>query len=139
MENLLKKNLFAAVAALMLLNALSCGTTKHSPENTSAWAGTYTGVIPSAGGEGINARITLNTDKTYTVEYQYIGKSDEVFTRTGTFNWNPEGDTVIMDSEKEGDFPSYYKLGENTLTQLDLTGNLITGEFANDYVLKKQQ
>jgi hypothetical protein len=35
-------------------------------------------------------------------------------------------------------FPPYYKLGENTLTHLDLDGNVITGDLADDYVLKKQ-
>jgi len=98
----------------------------------------FIGVIPSAGGEGINVKFTLNTDETYTVEYQYIGKSDEIFTRTGTFTWNSEGDTILLAGESEDGFPSYYKVGENTLTHLDLAGNIIAGDLADMYVLHKQ-
>ena len=135
----MKKNLFVLVAVLVLLNFISCDKTKQSSENSSDWAGIYTGVIPSTGGMGINVKFTLNTDETYMVEYQYIGKSDEIFPRTGTFTWNPEGDTIILDSINTDDFPPYYKVGENTLTHLDFEGNIITGELADMYILHKQQ
>jgi uncharacterized lipoprotein NlpE involved in copper resistance len=98
----------------------------------------YTGVIPSASGEGIDVKVTLNANETYKVEYRYIGKSDEVFTSAGKFNWNSERNIVIMPSEREGDPPSYYKLGEKALIHLDIEGNVITGELANDYILMKQ-
>ncbi|MDR1858094.1 MAG: copper resistance protein NlpE [Treponema sp.] len=135
----MKKNLCIAVAAFLLLGFFSCGTTSHNARNSLDWAGVYTGVIPSAGGEGIDVKITLTTDETYTIAYQYIGKSDDVYTSTGTFSWKPDGNTIILDSEQEDGFPPYYKLGENTLTHLDLEGNIITGELADDYILKKQQ
>jgi len=135
----MKKSLFAVLATLLLLNFISCEKTRHNSKNSLDWAGIYTGVIPSAGGMGINVKVTLDTDETYTVEYQYIGESDEIFSSTGTFSWNSEGDTIILDSEGEDGFPPYYKLGENTLTHLDLEGNIITGDLADDYVLKKQE
>jgi len=135
----MRKIFFITVAALLLLNFLFCRTTSHNSKNSLDWAGIYTGVIPSAGGEGINVRITLGLDQTYTVEYQYIGKSDDIFTSTGTFTWSPDGNTIIMDNEGKGNFPPYYKLGENTLTHLDMEGNVITGEFADNYILQKQQ
>jgi uncharacterized lipoprotein NlpE involved in copper resistance len=128
----MKKSFFAIVSSLLLLSFISC-------ETTPDWVGIYAGVIPAADAEGINVKITLKTDETYTVEYQYIGKGDDVFTNTGKFNWNSEKNTVILVTERENDFPKYYKLGKNTLTQLDMTGNIITGEFANNYILKKQQ
>ena len=132
----MKKNLFTAVAVLLLMSLISCKTTNNKQENSSDWAGIYTGIIPSAGGEGINVRITLSADETYTIEYRYIGKSDAVFTDKGKFSRNSEGDVVIFEKE---DFPRYYKLGENTLTHLDLEGNIITGELADNYILKKQR
>ena len=133
----MKRNFFTA-AAFLLLIFLSCGTANRGLGNSSDWAGIYTGVIPSASGMGINVKFTLNADETYTAEYQYIGKSDEIFTSTGKFRWNTERDTIILDSEKGDGFPPYYKVGENTLTHLDLEGNVITGELADMYVLKKQ-
>jgi len=135
----MKKNLLGVVAAFLLLNLLSCASTSsHNSRNSLDWAGIYNGVIPSAGGEGIDVTITLNADETYTIEYQYVGKGDEIFTQSGSISWKPDGNTVILASEGEGGFPPYYKLGENTLTHLDLEGNIITGELANDYILKKQ-
>ena len=127
----MKKNLLGAVAALLLLNVFSCATKAH-------WAGVYTGLIPSASGEGINVKVTLNANETYKVEYRYVGKSDEAFTSAGKFTWNPERNIVIMDNEEEGEPPSYYKLGEKALIHLDIEGNVITGALANDYILKKQ-
>ena len=135
----MKKSLFAVLTVLLLLTFLSCVRTSHNSRNSLDWAGIYTGVIPSAGGMGINVKVTLNTDETYTVEYQYVGKSDEIFTNSGTFTWNPKGDTVILDSVNTDGFPPYYKVGEETLTHLDLDGNIITGELADQYILKKQR
>ena len=35
------------------------------------------------------------------------------------------------------DISPHYKVGENTLTQLDLDGNEISGELAENYILRK--
>jgi len=129
--DVMKKNLLGALAALLLLSLFSCATKTH-------WAGVYTGVIPSASGEGIDVKVTLHVNETYKVESRYVGKSDEVFTNTGKFTWNPERNIVIIDSEREGEPPTYYKLGEKALIHLDIEGNVITGALANDYILMKQ-
>jgi len=135
----MKKNVCILVSAILLLGFVSCKTMARSSENVHDWAGIYTGVIPAADVEGINVKINLKADKTYIVEYHYIGKSDADFIHNGKFTLNTAGDTVILDKERKDDFPNLYKLGKNTLTQLDLEGNIITGELANNYILKKQQ
>jgi uncharacterized lipoprotein NlpE involved in copper resistance len=127
----MKKNLWGAAAALWLLNLFSCATREH-------WAGVYTGLIHSAGGEGIDIKVILHANETYKIESRDVGKSNEVFTRAGKFNWNSERNIVIMDSEKEGEPPTYYKLGQKALIHLDIEGNVITGALANDYILMKQ-
>ncbi|MCL1947015.1 MAG: copper resistance protein NlpE [Chitinivibrionia bacterium] len=135
----MKKNIFFALAIFLLFNFISCKTTNNKPEILPDYAGIYTGIIPSAGGDGINVKITLNADETYTIEYKYIGKSDSVFSDNGKFIRNTEKDIVIFEKESENDFTKYYKLGENTLTHLDLDGNIISGEFADNYILKKEK
>jgi uncharacterized lipoprotein NlpE involved in copper resistance len=127
----MRKNLLGVVAALLLLNLLSCATKEH-------WAGVYTGVIPSAGGEGIDIKVTLNANETYKVESRYIGKSDEIFTDAGKFTWNSERNIIILPSEREDLPPTYYKLGEKALIHLDIEGNIITGQLAHNYILMKQ-
>jgi uncharacterized protein YuzE len=39
----------------------------------------------------------------------------------------------------DGEIPPYYKVEENVLIQLDMDGEIITGDHANDYVLKKER
>jgi uncharacterized lipoprotein NlpE involved in copper resistance len=136
----MKKRFLAIIAvALLSLGAVSCKTANNSSGNPPDWAGVYTGVTPAADAEGIDVKVALNADETYSVEYRYVGKSGDIFTHTGKFGWNPEKNTVILEQEREGDFPKYYKLVENALIQLDMSGNAITGELADNYVLKKQK
>ena len=127
----MKKGFLGAAAALLVLSLFSCATREH-------WAGVYAGVIPSAGGEGIDIKVTINNNETFVVESRYIGKSDEIFTNSGKFTWNSERNIVIFDTEREGDPPKYYRLGDKALIHLDIEGNVITGALANDYILKKQ-
>jgi uncharacterized lipoprotein NlpE involved in copper resistance len=135
----MKKSTFAVIAAILSLSALSCKTADRNPVNPPDWVGVYTGITPAADAEGIDVNIALNADETYSLEYRYVGKSGDTFTHTGKFGWNPERNTVILEQEREGDFPKYYKIGENALIQLDMAGNAITGELADNYVLKKQK
>jgi uncharacterized lipoprotein NlpE involved in copper resistance len=132
----MKKSILVLFFALLSMNFFSCGISNTNLKNSLDWAGVYTGVIPAADAEGINVEITLNNDGTYKVNYQYIGKGDDVFAHTGTFKWKNDGSTVILDSEE---IPPYYKIGENILTQLDMNGKKIVGTLANDYVLKKKR
>ncbi|MDR3312440.1 MAG: copper resistance protein NlpE [Spirochaetaceae bacterium] len=132
----MKKNFLSIFFALLVLNFFSCGTTKFSPKNKFDWTGTYTGVIPAADAPGINVEVTLNNDGIYKISYQYIERGDDLFINTGTFTWNNDGSTIILDSKE---LPPYYKVGKNTLTQLDMSGKKIVGTFAGNYVLKKAE
>jgi len=102
------------------------------------WAGAYTGTIPAADAAGINVRITLTQDGNYTLAYEYLGKEGEPFKSSGTFTWNDAGSIITLDNLDKNAFPVYYQVGENTLTQLDLEGNKITGELADKYILRKE-
>ncbi|GHT93047.1 lipoprotein [Betaproteobacteria bacterium] len=107
--------------------------TLHTSENSLSWAGVYEGTTPGANSD-IHIQMTLGYDKTYAITYQYLDKSDEKFTEHGTFRWNEGGNTIILDS---ADLPSQYRVGEGFLTQLDMSGKVITGEHADRYVLKQ--
>jgi len=99
------------------------------------WAGVYTGTIPAADGEGINVRMKLNKNNTYELTYEYIGKPNNTFTFPGSFRWDDTGNIIHIEI---ADAPSYYKVAENKLIQLDMKGKLITGILADNYVLKKE-
>ena len=106
----------------------------HSAENSLDWDGTYKGTIPCADCEGIDVKITLNTDKTYTMSYTYLGKNGKPAVASGKFTIDKS--KITLDSK---DFPPHYMLGENKLIQLDMEGNPIESNFAEKYVLSKEQ
>ena len=106
----------------------------HNAKNSLDWEGLYTGTIPCADCEGIEVSVTLNEDNTYVMHYYYIGKENNLEPSKGTFTWNEDGNTVIFSDKTR---PHYFKVGENTLTQLDMEGKPIEGELAGMYVLNK--
>jgi uncharacterized lipoprotein NlpE involved in copper resistance len=107
----------------------------HNAQISLDWNGTYKGITPCADCEGIETEVTLNKDMTYLIKTKYKGKGDKVFEETGDFKWDKTGSIVILEGLK--DRSSQFFVGENTLTQLDMDGKRITGNLAENYVLKK--
>ena len=112
-------------------------TTVDNSKTSLDWSGTYTGVLPCADCEGIETKISLKGNNTYQISWKYIGKNEEVYKHEGTFTWDSTGSIITlgnMDINKE---PTMYKVCENHLLQLDLKGNVITGNLADKYILNK--
>lgn len=108
----------------------------HNSQNALDWQGTYKGMTPCADCEGIETELVLNKDLTFVLKTKYLGKENQnVFEEKGTFTWNASGSIISLKDLKGT--PSQYKVGENTLTQLNLEGKAITGLLADMYVLKK--
>jgi heat shock protein HslJ/uncharacterized lipoprotein NlpE involved in copper resistance len=109
---------------------------KHTAQNALDYLGVYKGVLPCADCEGIQTTITLNENLTYSIKTQYLGKGAKVFEKNGMYKWNDKGNTLVLgDSEN---VPRYYFVGENMLTQLDMSGKKITGDLADSYQLNKE-
>lgn len=108
----------------------------HNAKNSLDYIGTYKGILPCADCEGLETVICINENNTYNIKTQYQGKGDKVFEQKGTFSWNKEGNTIVLEDVKNG--PNQYFVGENTLTQLDMSGKKITGNLTAQYVLAKQ-
>jgi uncharacterized lipoprotein NlpE involved in copper resistance len=136
----MKKNR-AYFCALIILTAIAvCACVSAQPmmmadnSRTSLdWAGNYIGRIPSASGTGINVQITLRNDETFTIVYSYVDRQS-IMTGSGTFTWNEAGNIITFNRT---DFPPHYRVGEGHLLQLDLSGRIITGNLADQYVLRK--
>jgi uncharacterized lipoprotein NlpE involved in copper resistance len=128
--------LFIIILLSISLGACSSTNPAKTADNSKTgldWAGVYAGTIPAADGTGINVQITLRADESYSLVYNYIDKPNNA-TETGTFSWDKAGSIITL---KNTTFPPYYKAGENQLLQLDMKGKVITGNFADMYVLKK--
>lgn len=109
----------------------------HNSRNSLDWIGTYRGILPCADCEGIRTEIRLSANLTYEISTQYLGKSKELLTNSGNFNWDEGGNTIRLGSEKEGLAGRHYQVGENRLFHLDDSGNRIAGGFPEKYELNK--
>ncbi|MDR0497547.1 MAG: copper resistance protein NlpE [Treponema sp.] len=96
------------------------------------WAGVYTGIIPAASSPGIDVQITLNNDQTFELHYEYLNR-DFVYSAMGKF-FRDETGLITLDIK---DAPPYYRVGNNCLIQLDMNRNTITGDLADNYILRK--
>ncbi|AFL81089.1 putative lipoprotein NlpE involved in copper resistance [Aequorivita sublithincola DSM 14238] len=108
----------------------------HNSENSLDWAGVYEGTTPCADCSGIETILELKNDKTFKLSQTYLGKTedDNLFTQEGNFIWNQDG-TEIRLKIVSGSFQ--FKVGENQVWMLDEKGNVIEGDLANMYILKK--
>lgn len=107
----------------------------HTSSNSLDYTGKYTGILPCADCEGIATEIQINKDNTYSKRIRYIGKGDQIFEEKGSYSWKSAGNTISLIGSPGN--PSLYYVGENTLTQLDMKGNKITGDLAGNYILRK--
>jgi len=133
--------IFVLMAVLVTLGFVSCSKNRglidiHNSRLTLDWTGVYKGTIPSASGSGIDVTMKLNIDDTYELTYKYIDKPENSFTSKGKFEWDDTWEFIKLDIAP--DTPSHYKVAENKLIQLDMEGNLITGDLADYYVLLKE-
>jgi copper homeostasis protein (lipoprotein) len=144
--NLLFVNILCGLMFSFIIGATGCSpkikTDEAIPKGDNSmvsldWDGTYKGTIPCADCQGIETSLTLNKDNTYLRKTKYIGKSDIVYEKTGTFTWNKEGSTIILKGISNE--PNQYVVGENILFQLDMSGKRITGNLADSYNLRKVQ
>ncbi|MDR2730970.1 MAG: copper resistance protein NlpE [Treponema sp.] len=122
--------IYLFLTALVISGLCSCFS-----KNSLDWEGVYTGTIPSASGSGINVRMKLNLDQSFELNYEYLDKPDNTFNWTGTFQWDKKESIITLDIT---DAPSYYKVAQNKLIQLDTNAKPISGKLADNYVLNKE-
>jgi len=122
------------IVAAMLGILCSCGGNTSKTNNSLNCEGTYTGTLPTASGMGMTVTITLENGA-YTKKTKYVGQ-DSIFEDKGKYTLNKEENTITLDSIT--DAPNKYVVDENSLTQLDMEGNRITGDLADMYILQKE-
>lgn len=134
------------VLFILFIGLNSCKSTQKAQTNevkaagdnsmTSVdWTGTYQGILPCADCEGIKTQIVLQKDLSYLLKTSYIGRGDTVYQTKGTFKWDGSGSKITLDnSEKQ-----IYQVGENKLFHLDKSGNRITGNLENNYIMQKEK
>lgn len=103
-------------------------------ENALDWNGTYEATVPCADCPGIKTSLTLNDDKTFTINEEYLDRNSKNEDK-GSFTWDATGSIITL----KGKTANYkYKVGENMLIQLDMDGKEIDGPNKDLYVFKKK-
>jgi copper homeostasis protein (lipoprotein) len=108
----------------------------HNAKNSLDYIGTYKGILPCADCQGLETELVINENSTFCIKTKYQGKGDKVYMQKGHFTWNKKGTVIILTDIKNA--PNQYFVGENTLTQLNIYGQKITGSMADEYILSKQ-
>lgn len=139
------------ILVFLLINACSDSTTEkantevsdekvaddaHTSQNSLEYWGTYVGKLLCADCEGIKILLIITENDEFKRKMTYIGKGNEVFEEKGKIKWREGGRVIEL---HDVDHPRLYKVGENSITQLDEDGEVITGELARMYVLQKQR
>lgn len=105
-------------------------------ENALDWAGTYSGMLPCGGDcKGIKTEITINSDTTYSLSSQALGRDDKPSIYKGTFSWDEAKSVITLDAE--GDHLKF-KVQEGSLKKLDKFGDAEQGGPQEAYVLNKR-
>jgi len=131
--------LFTSLIVLFMACKSSGDKSIATGDNTRTsidWAGVYVGTLPCADCMGIDYKLTLNSDDTYSLTRVYLKDTETMITTDGPFTWDKNGNKITLKAiDKDDDF--IFKVGENRIWALDTKGNEITGELAENYILDK--
>ncbi|MCT1523283.1 MULTISPECIES: copper resistance protein NlpE [Sphingobacterium] len=136
----MQKLSYILIVVIGLIFAISCINNKTNVNQLLAsednalkgigLLGTYEGNLPCADCTMISTLLSLDKNKNYHLRYVYVGKSEEVFERTG--KWKVDKDILSLENVDYN-----YKILDNQLNQLDLSGKEIKGDLAEKYTLMK--
>lgn len=144
----MKKNHYVFILFLIIL--ASCQT-KQEPavlnqsktvadypktNDTQDYIGNYIGTLPCADCEGMETKITINENNTYTKSVHYLGKGTKVFEQKGGFSWNTLGNVILLNNVDNTS--NQYLVTKGKMIHLDMEGNIIDGNLKKEYELSKQ-
>lgn len=112
----------------------------QSAQTNVEWPGIYNGFVPCDDCNGIKTSLALNSNNTYILIRQYVGKSEREIVEKGKFSTGNSNDILVLTPRNTVETGiHYYRVGENSLIQLDNNGNAITGKKADRFVLRKNE
>jgi copper homeostasis protein (lipoprotein) len=109
-----------------------------APFDTKAFAGTFTGTLPCADCPGIDTRLVLAADGTYTITESYQERSAPELNGDGTWTAEENNQRLRLDPNSKSDNDRLFAiLSNNEIRQLDMSGRPIQSELP--YNLKRSQ
>jgi len=108
-----------------------------APFDTKAFAGTFTGTLPCADCPGIDTRLVLAADGTYTITESYQERSAPELKGDGTWTAEENNQRLRLDPNSKSDNDRLFAiLSNNEIRQLDMEGKPI--ESSLPYNLKRE-
>lgn len=98
---------------------------EHTTQNSVDWNGAYSGKLPCASCPGIETKLTLNDDHTYTLEENYLEEKDGKFSEKGEFAFSSDGSFITLSPEpadKDG-LKRVYFVTEGAVYQVQKEGD----------------
>jgi len=107
-----------------------------APFDAKAFAGTFTGTLPCADCPGIDTRLVLAADGTYTITETYQSRSASGFQGDGTWTAEENNQRLRLDPNSKSDNDRLFAiLSNDEIRQLDMEGKPI--DSALPYNLKR--
>lgn len=110
-------------------------THKSDQTDNASIIGVYEGTLPAASSSGIKTKLTLNDDNSFTLHSEYIDEENGIFDDNGTYS--VDGD--ILTATQENGTVYYYKIEDGILRMLNADKEEVTGELAENYILKQTE
>ena len=110
-------------------------TTTVNTKNKNFY-GTYEGTLTCADCSGIRTTLKINSDTTYELRSEYLGRKDGVFEESGIYNI--VGENIIELVTPSSGEKTFYKILDGSVALSDSLGTLNGSELAEHYILKRQ-
>ena len=105
--------------------------------NNAPWVGTYEGTLPCADCAGIEVKLELNEDMSYTKTQRYLEtETPNKVEEEGTFQWKEVNNIVIL--EDPSGQQHQYIVESDRLIALKEDGTKVTGEMSDKYILYRK-
>jgi len=99
--------------------------------------GVFYGFLPCNDCNGIKTTLSLKQKNNYLLVTQPARESSREYYEKGKYSWNDENHTVVLTPLKESTTRQYHIENGETLIQLNSDGTRITGNQADDYILRR--
>lgn len=121
---------------------INCSSDKIEEPSTSSkdslnWSGAYIGVLPCENCPGIETKLTLTQDNTYSLETARKELDEESTTTYGSFRWNSNGTKIELAPNGSEGKEIYYMVLKNRIVQLKEDAARFPEEEERNYILKK--
>lgn len=113
--------------------AIATAPDMHNSQNALDWAGVYQGILVCTNCPGIKTQLTLANDGMFTLVSQPLKQDAQANSTSGRFTWQPDGNTIVLDSAGAG---QKFSVGEGRLILLNPDGTK-PGPDAADRSLQK--